>query len=243
MGLIGMIIAAVIVAFIIATLVVKFLPLKLKWIVSLLLLGATVFLVYKIYGGIMEPIKFEKEKVKRFAKVIDQLKIIRDAEVRYKEVNGVYTDDKQGLIRFIDSGQIALTEVNTVIENVNKGGGIIVQEEKKVTDTIGFEPVLKYFKDRNYKEMFKVPGVEGKEFELFSGDIQKIEGLYVPTFLAQTEKEGILKGMNESLVKQEVEAIATDEIKGEYVSVGSLDEVSTAGNWPPSYDKKTDGNE
>jgi energy-coupling factor transporter transmembrane protein EcfT len=242
MGLIGMIIAAVIVAFIIATLVVKFLPLKLKWIVSILLLGATVFLVYKIYGGIMEPIKFEKEKVKRFAKVIEHLKIIRDAEVRYKEVNGVYTDNKEWLVQFIDSGQIALTEVNTVIENVNKGGGIIVQEEKKVTDTIGYEPVLKYFKDRDYKNMFKVPGVEEKEFELFSGEIQKIEGLYVPTFLAQTEKAGILKGMNESLVKQELEAIATDEIKGEFVSVGSLDEVSTAGNWPPSYDKKTDAN-
>jgi energy-coupling factor transporter transmembrane protein EcfT len=240
MGLIGMIIAAVIVAFIIATLVVKFLPLKLKWIVSILLLGATVFLVYKIYGGIMEPIKFEKEKVKRFAKVIEHLKIIRDAEVRYKEVNGVYTDNKEWLIQFIDSGQIALTEVKTVIENVDKGGGIIVPVEKKVTDTIGYEPVLKYFKDRDYNNMFKVPGAEGKEFELFSGQIQKIEGLYVPTFLAQTEKVAILKGMNESLVKRELEAIATDEIKGEFVSVGSLDEVSTAGNWPPSYDKKTD---
>ena len=235
-----MIIAAVIVAFIIATLVVKFLPLKLKWIVSILLLGATVFLVYKIYGGIMEPIKFEKEKVKRFAKVIEHLKIIRDAEVRYKEVNGVYTDNKEWLIQFIDSGQIALTEVKTVIENVDKGGGIIVPVEKKVTDTIGYEPVLKYFKDRDYNNMFKVPGAEGKEFELFSGQIQKIEGLYVPTFLAQTEKVAILKGMNESLVKRELEAIATDEIKGEFVSVGSLDEVSTAGNWPPSYDKKTD---
>jgi hypothetical protein len=242
MELLGMILGAIIVAVLIAIIVVKFLPLKLRWIASILLLAATVFLVYKIYGGIMEPIKFEKEKVKRFAKVIEHLKIIRDAEVRYKEVNGVYTDNKEWLIQFIDSGQIALTEVNTVIENVNKGGGIIVQEEKKVTDTIGYEPVLKYFKDRDYNNMFKVPGVEGKEFELFSGEIQKIEGLYVPTFLAQTEKEAILTGMNKSLVKQELEAIATDEIKGEYVSVGSLDEVSTAGNWPPSYDKKTDAN-
>lgn len=242
MGLIVIIVIAVIVAFLIATLVVKFLPLKLKWLVSIVLLAASVFLVYKIYGGIMEPIKFEKEKVKRFSRVIEHLKIIRDAEVRYKEAKGVYTDNKDWLIQFIDSGQIALTEVNTVIENVNKGGGIIVQEERKITDTIGFEPVLKYFKDRDYRNMFKVPGIKNKEFELFNGEIQKIEGLYVPTFLAQTEKADILKGMNESLVKQELEAIATDEIKGEYVSVGSLDEVSTAGNWPPSYDKKADAN-
>ncbi|MDB2385302.1 hypothetical protein N9V96_02400 [Polaribacter sp.] len=237
MELLGMIVGAIIVAVLIAFIVVKFLPLKLRWIASLLLLGATVFLVYKIYGGIMEPIKFEEEKVKRYAGVVEHLKIIRDAEVRYKEVNGQYTDRKEELIRFIDSGQIALTEVKTVVENVNKGGGITVQEERKVTDTIGFEPVLKYFKDRDYKGMFAVPGVEGKEFELFSGDIEKVEGLYVPTFLAQTEKADILKGMNESLLKRELETIANDEIKGEYVSVGSLDEVSTAGNWPPSYDK------
>lgn len=44
--------------------------------------------------------------------------------------------------------------------------------------------------------------------------------------------------MNESLVKQELEVIESDQIKGEYVSVGSLDEVTTGGNWPPSYDKR-----
>ena len=45
--------------------------------------------------------------------------------------------------------------------------------------------------------------------------------------------------MNASLVKQELEVMASDQIKGENISVGSLDEVTTAGNWPPSYDKKS----
>ena len=40
-----------------------------------------------------------------------------------------------------------------------------------------------------------------------------------------------------------LEAIATDQIKGEYVSVGSLEEVTTGGNWPPSYDKKGENKE
>jgi len=34
-----------------------------------------------------------------------------------------------------------------------------------------------------------------------------------------------------------MEAIESDQIKGEHVSVGSLNEVTTGGNWPPSYDK------
>ena len=238
MGLLGMIFAAVLVAVLLAIVIVKYLPLKLRWIASLLLLTLTVFLVYKIYYGIMQPIIFNKNKVIKYSKVIDNLKIIRDAEVKHFEVTGTYTKDKTALIRFIDTAKIALTETKTIVEKVNKGGGIIVDVEKRKIDTIGYEPVLKSFEGRNYKGMFKVPGEDGKEFEIEVGTVEKVQGLVVPTFLVKTEKKDILKGMNASLIKQEIEENATDQIRGEYVSVGSLDEVSTGGNWPPSYDKK-----
>lgn len=238
MGLLGMIFAAVLVAVLLAIVIVKYLPLKLRWIASLLLLTLTVFLVYKIYYGIMQPIIFNKNKVIKYSKVIDNLKIIRDAEVKHFEVTGTYTKDKTALIQFIDTAKIALTETKTIVEKVNKGGGIIVDVEKRKIDTIGYEPVLKSFEGRNYKGMFKVPGEDGKEFEIEVGTVEKVQGLVVPTFLVKTEKKDILKGMNASLIKQEIEENATDQIRGEYVSVGSLDEVSTGGNWPPSYDKK-----
>lgn len=238
MNLILMILGAVLVAVLIAYVIVKFLPLNLRWIPSILLLVLAGFLGYQIYGGIMEPIKFNEEKVVKYAEVVNSLKIIRDAEVKYYEVYGKYTKDKAGLIQFVDTAQLALTETKTIVEQVNKGGGIIVDEEKRVTDTIGYEPVIKYFKDRDYKNMFKVPGVPNTEFELEVGEVEKVQGLMQPTFRARTPKRGILEGMNESLVKQELEAIETDQIKGEYVSVGSLEEVTTGGNWPPSYDRK-----
>ena len=237
MGLLGMILAAVLVAVLLAIFIVKYLPLKLRWIASLILLALTVFLVYKIYYGIMQPINFNKNKVTKYAKVVNKLKIIRDAEVKYFEVTGKYTKDKAGLIKFIDTAKLALTETKTIVIQENRGGGIVVDVEKRRTDTIGYEPVLKYFKGKDYKEMFKVPGTEGKEFEVEIGTVEKVPGLVVPTFLVKTQKIDILKGMDESLVKQELEAIATDQIKGEFVSVGSLEEVSTGGNWPPSYDK------
>lgn len=237
-----MILAAVLVAVLLAIVIVKFLPLKLRWIASLLLLFLAIFLGYKIYNGIMEPINFNKNKVKKYAPVIKKLKIIRDAEVKFNEATGNYTADKNVLIKFIDSAKLALTNTRTIVEKVNRGGGIIDDVEVRVTDTIGYEPVLKYFKDRDYKNMFKVPNTD-KEFELETGTVEKIPGLVVPTFRARTSKEDLLKGMNESLVKQELEAIATDQIKGEYVSVGSLEEVTTGGNWPPSYDKKGENKE
>ena len=160
MGLLGMILAAVLVAVLLAIVIVKYLPLKYRWIASSLLLLLTVFLVFKIYNGIMEPINFNKKKVAKFAKVVKSLKIIRDAEVKHFEVTGKYTNDKAGLIQFIDSAQLALTETKDTIIKVNKGGGIIDDVTKRKKDTIGYEPVLKYFEGRDYKNMFKVPGVE-----------------------------------------------------------------------------------
>jgi hypothetical protein len=241
MSLILMIVGAVLLAVLIAYVIVKYLPLKLRWIPSVLLLLVAILLGVKIFNGIMQPILFAEEKVKRYKPVIKSLKIVRDAEIKYYEVTGKYTKDKAGLIQFIDTAQLALTETKTIVQTVNKGSKwapIMVEEEVRVTDTIGFEPVLKYFKDREYKTMFKVPGVEGAEFELETAEVEKVQGLIVPTFRARTSKEGVLKGLNKSLVKQELEAMESIQIKGEYVSVGSLEEVSTGGNWPPSYDRK-----
>lgn len=238
MNLFLMILGAVLVAVLVAFIIVKYLPLKLRWLPSILLLIVAGYLGYLIYQGVMEPINFNKNKVVRYAKVIENLKIIRDAEVKYYDVKGVYTQNKDTLIYFVTNDSIALTETRTEVVKENLGGGIVVDKEVRVVDTTGYEPVLKYFENRDYKNMFKVPGVPNAEFELETGQVEKVVGLVVSTFRARTPKKPILDGMSESLIRQELEAIETDQIKGEYVSVGSLEEVTTGGNWPPSYDKK-----
>ena len=241
MGLLVLILAAVLVAVGLAIVIVKYLPLKFRWVASILLLLLAVFLGYKIYDGIMKPINFNIEKKVKYAKVIKNLKIIRDAEVAHYQVTGNYSSNKAGLIRFIDTAKFAITETKNVVEEVNKGTSwdpIMVEVERKVIDTIGYEPVLKSFINKDYKNMFKVPDLGGKEFDLEIAKVEKVQGLEVPTFFAKIDKASILKGMDRSLVKQELEAVVSDEIRGEFVSVGSLDEVTTGGNWPPFYDKE-----
>ena len=76
MSLILMILGAVLVAFLIAYVIVKYLPLKLRWIPSVLLLVLAIFLGVKIFNGIMQPILFAEEKVERYKPVIKSLKII-----------------------------------------------------------------------------------------------------------------------------------------------------------------------
>lgn len=231
------ILAAIVVAVVLAYVIVKFIPLKLRGVISVLLLIVAGYLVYLIDGSIQEPIRFNKEKEKRYAKVIDNLKLIRDAQVKYKEVYGEYSKNKDVLISFIKTGKLAITSTSSEEKEVHVGGGITKKISVRKVDTVGYEPVLKHFEGKKFENMFKVPGTENKEFTIETGKIEKVAGLMVPVFEAKVDKESILKGMNPMLVKQELEVIETDQIKGAFVSVGSLEEISTGGNWPPSYDK------
>ncbi|MDG2193920.1 MAG: hypothetical protein P8K77_03510 [Polaribacter sp.] len=187
----------------------------------------------------MKPIHFNTNKKVIYAKVIQRLKVIRDAEIAHKEVTGNYTKDLQGLAQFIDTAQLAITDTKTVVVKINKGTRwqpIMVDVEKRVTDTIGYKPVLSRFTGRNYQDMFKVPGTD-KTFSVELGKIEKIPGLEVPVFEVKITKTDVLVGLDPYLISQELEAITNDQIKGAFISVGSLNEVTTGGNWLPFYDK------
>ena len=230
------ILAGIVVTALLAYAVVNFIPRKLHWIVSIFLIAAAVFLVYKINFEIRKPIKFNTEKRLRYAKVIDHLKILRDAEVAHKKVTGNYTDNGEDLIKFIDTAQFALTQTRNVPKTINIGGGITKEIEERVVDTIGYEDVKTSFDGRNYKNMLDIPGTDQK-FKIEIGIIEKIVGLKAQVFEIKVDKAIILHGMDYNLVKQEKEAIGGEEIRGEFIRVGSLTEVSEDGNWPPSYDK------
>ncbi len=230
------IIVAIIVVSLLAILIVNVIPHKLKPLLSLVLWAAIIFLGYKIYSSIMTPINFNKEKKVRYAKVINNLKMIRDAELAYAEVNRRFTDNKPALISFIDTAQFAITEVKNVVVTEQRGR-ITVDVEKRVVDTVGYKPVKSSFEGRDYKNMFKVPGTD-KEFDLKVGTIEKVTGVKTPVFEVKVDKAIVLDGMDKDLIRQEKEALGGINVPGEYIQVGSLNEVNSNGNWPPSYDGK-----
>ena len=217
-----------------AYLIVNKLPAKLKPLLSIVLWVVIVFFAYKIYNSIMEPIKFNNEKKERYAKVIDNLKIIRDAEIAYAEVNRRFTANYNDLISFIDTAQFAVTEVKNVVVTEQRGR-ITVDVEKRIVDTVGFEPVINSFKGRDYKNMMNVPGTDAK-FELKTGTVEKVQGVQASVFEAKVDKAVILEGLNKDLIRQEKEALGGINVPGEFIAVGSLEEVNSNGNWPPFYD-------
>lgn len=230
------IVAGIVVTGLLAYAIVNFIPRKLHWIISVILIILAVLLVYKINFEIRKPIKFNKEKKVKYAKVINNMKIIRDAEVAHKRVTGTYTANGENLIQFIDTAKFALTQIRNVPKTINLGGGITKEIEERVVDTIGYEDVRASFVGRDYKNMLQIPGTDQK-FKIEVGEIEKIVGLRAAVFEIKVDKGLILKGMDLNLVKQEKEAIGGEEIRGAFIRVGSLGEVSEDGNWPPFYDQ------
>jgi hypothetical protein len=185
----------------------------------------------------MQPIQFAKEKKVRYEKVIDNLKMIREAEVAHRKINGKYTANAASLVNFVENAKFPITEVRTEAKQVNSGGGIMVTREYRIVDTIGYRDVKADFAGRDYKNMFNVPGTDAK-FEIKIDSIEKVQGIMSSVFQARVAKDVVLHGMNENSVREEKKALGGIEVKGEYISVGSLSDVKVNGNWPPFYDNK-----
>ena len=169
------------------------------------------------------------------------MKILRDAEIAHKKVTGKYTANGEDLIKFIDTAKFALTQTRNVPKTIDVGGGITKEIEERVVDTIGYEDVKTQFLGLDYKNMLNIPGTDQK-FKIEIGEIEKIAGLKAPVFEIKVDKALILKGMDFNLINQEREAIGGEEVRGEFIRVGSLGEVSEDGNWPPFYDKADNQN-
>ncbi len=231
------ILLAVVGVAVMAYLIVNFIPKKFHWILSIVFLALIVYLTSLIYGGIMKPIKFDKAKKTKYAKVINNLKMIKDAQISYRKIEGGYAVKPQDLIAFVDTARFALTQVRTE-EYEAKVGTLTLKKERRVVDTIGYESVIdRYFKSgRDYKQMFKVPGTDAN-FEMEVDSVDK-SGIISPVFRAKVDKAIVLAGMDEKLISEEKKALGGVNVKGEYISVGSLSDVKVSGNWPPFYDNK-----
>ena len=108
-----------------------------------------------------------------------------------------------------------------------------------VIDTLGFASVKdSLFKGSDrYKYMMNIPvkGQEGTRFTLKT-DILDNNGYRLPVFEVKVSKDVILYDQDKYLVAIEKEVVSVDGVNGPEITLGSLTEVSTSGNWPTTYD-------
>ena len=191
----------------------------------------------------MGPINFNEVRDQRYSRVINRLKEIRTAQIAYKDVNGVYSDNFDSLVNFIDNGIFTLIEKrDSSYLEYDRTYRIDMLKEVTVIDTLGTVNVKdSLFSDNeDYYNMSKIPiaGIDA-EFSIDADVIIKNSGSVnynVPVFEVKVSKNIILFDQNKDLLKQENETISVDGVNGSEIVLGSMTNVSTNGNWPTIFD-------
>ena len=213
----------------------------MKIVLQIILWIACIGFGYLIYSSVNAPIEFANVKEERFQKVINTLKDIRNSQEAYKSSKGEYAKDFNSLISFVENGQYTITQQrDTSFLEFNEQFGIDMLVEKKIIDTLGFVSVKDslFKKDTRYKTMMNVPeAANGEKFTMAAKKIDK-SGFSAAVFEAKVAKEVVLFDQPKDLVAREKTYVNVEEVNGPDIKVGSLEEVSTNGNWPPIYDKK-----
>ena len=201
---------------------------------------ASIFFAYKIYDSVGGPIRFNKVKNQRYAKVINRMKDIRTAQIAHKDVTGVYANNFDSLVKFIDEGIFTLTEKrDSSYMEYDRTYRIDMLKEVIVVDTLGYVPVKdSLFKDTDrFRNMAFIPieGIEDSTFQIKAEVINK-NGYKVPVFEVKIAKNVVLFDQDDDFIKQENETVSVDGVNGPEIILGSLTNVSTNGNWPTIFD-------
>ena len=233
----------------------------LKTILSILLALLCLFLVYKIYDGVMQPVRFEKDVNARKKVAIQQLKDIRDLQVAYKSVNDRFTASFDTLKQFYKDGKmVVLMQIGSKDDSLawahtqevkkaargkltdadlfklyqqgDKNLVFAIQNKIAVKDTLFHGRT-----DFNIDTIEKIPFAVGEYGAAEVQDIQmeaivkKVSGVDVPLFEAKMPYKSLLNGLDHQLV---VNLIAEREDLGQYegLQVGSITAPNNnAGNW------------
>ena len=237
-----------IVVFFLTKLINKSTNKTLKPVLSIVLWIITLVFGYLIYQSIQAPIEFDKLKEKRFQIAVNKMLDIKSAELAYKSVKGKYTDNLDSLIYFIENENfIILERKDTSVIDVEKNQAYRLTVDEKgtggyfkdivVTKELGRVSIKdSLFKGSDrYKKLttVKIGDIETK-IDLKAGIIER-ENMKISVFEAKLEKAKLLSDQDASLVEKEKKVVSVDGINGEYILLGSMDEVSTSGNWPKKY--------
>ena len=201
---------------------------NLKIVVSIALAAIILFLGYLVYDSPMSLVRFNRINETRRAAVISHLKDIREIQKYYRQSNGAYANDFASLLAFAEEGEIPIVRI---IPDPTDS-----TDTRSIRDTIGFVSVRdSLFGNRenfNLRDVAIVPYSENVQFELQAGTVDR-SGMKVHVFEAKTLNINFLtKGM-EKYRQEVINLNNTLEQLEKYpgLKVGSMEDVSTDGNW------------
>jgi hypothetical protein len=189
-------------------------------ILTIVLFLVSIGLGYYLFNSIKYKIDEEENISKSEARVINKLKMIRDAQLAFMGVNGKYTGSWDSLLSFIDTGKIFLTQRKEEIKMLEYGEEVTTV----IIDTLGSISVRdSIFSQRAYPNfnlatLPLIPGTEAR-FEMWASKINK-SGVMVDVVEVRDTKpvDPQRRESNESNIKKPLR-------------FGSQTSITTAGNW------------
>ena len=197
-----------------------------------------------LFTSIYDEIKFDEVKNTRYQVVIKNLKDIRDTQLAHRTVKGVFQNNWDSLIKFVEIDSFTITQRrdSSVLdkEMTKRYGGVKTYKDIVIVDTLGFVSVKDslFGSDNRYETMMYVPFSKNDDtkFELKAGFLNQ-NGIDIPVFEALVKKRVILHDQSLNLILKENQVQSVDGVNGASLKIGSMDEVNTNGNWPKNYSK------
>ena len=197
-----------------------------------------------LFTSIYDEIKFDEVKNVRYQLVIKNLKDIRDTQLAHRTVKGVFQNNWDSLVKFVEIDSFTITQRrdSSVLdkEMTKRYGGVKTYKDIVIVDTLGFVSVKDslFGFDIRYETMMYVPFSKNDDtkFELKAGFLNQ-NGIDIPVFEALVKKRVILHDQSLNLILKENQVQSVDGVNGASLKIGSMDEVNTNGNWPKNYSK------
>lgn len=115
-------------------------------ILTAVLLGASIWLFVYLYGSVQKVIDDREMIETKETAIIERLKLIRESEIVYQEVNGKYTANWDSLVNFIENGRVPILERREEIKQKAYGGEEVILH----VDTLGYIPAKERIFKKNY---------------------------------------------------------------------------------------------
>jgi hypothetical protein len=177
----------------------------MKYVIRGVLLVIIAVLAYFTYDSIAEPVRYGKEVAIKEQAVIDKLKIIRDAQLTYRDNHGEFTASFDTLIDFMKNGQIKI-----MVEFGDRDDSTTVFITKEMFVNVKDS----MFPDVDIDNIKYVPFLDKVEFKMQADKITT-NNVLVPVFQVE-DPEPFNKERRE---------------KNNPLRVGSVYEVNYRGNW------------
>lgn len=183
------------------------------------------FLGYRLYAIIQDPIDFERLKEKRYDVVKMRLEQIRDVQKAHRTEYLSFAENIDALIAFVDTGKTAIIErKDSSFMYYDKVYQQEMNKDTIITKILGYESVKdKLFgADFDPESLRYIPFSDSEPFHVEAGKID-VNEVVVPVFVAKAPNKAIFHDVLEQYSQYMDEDYA--------LQVGDMNEPTLSGNW------------